>query len=134
MRFHSPMLVLATLYTLASLAHFTHNAEYIAYYPGLPAWMTRESVYLAWLGVAAVGIVAAVAYSQGWKRTAAGLLVVYGLLGVDGLLHYTLALCSEHTLVANITIWTEVLLGLALACAAAVWLKRLTLRHVLAEA
>lgn len=134
MRFHSPMLVLATLYTLASLAHFTHNAEYIAYYPGLPAWMTRESVYLAWWGVAAVGIVAAVAYSQGWKRTAAGLLVVYGLLGVDGFLHYTLALCSEHTLVANITIWTEVLLGLALACAAAVWLKRLTLRHVLAEA
>jgi hypothetical protein len=119
------MLQLAILYTLASLAHFSHNAEYIAFYPGLPVWMTRESVYLAWFGVAAVGLLAWGAYARGWRRVAAGLLLIYGLLGLDGLLHYTLALCSEHTLVTNITIWAEVLLGLTLACASAVWLKRL---------
>lgn len=49
------MNLLIALYTLASLTHFAHNAEYIALYPGLPVWMTRESVYLAWLAVAAVG-------------------------------------------------------------------------------
>jgi len=36
-----------------------------------------------------------------------------------------LALCSEHTLVTNITIWAEVLLGVVLACAAAIRLNRL---------
>jgi len=40
-----------------------------------------------------------------------------GLLGADGLLHYTLGLRSEHTLATNLTIWAEVLLGATLACA-----------------
>jgi hypothetical protein len=128
------MTALFALYTLASLAHFSHNAEYIAFYPGLPAWMTRESVYLAWLAVASVGLLAVAATWRGWKRIAAVLLFIYGMLGVDGLLHYTLALCSEHTLATNITIWAEVLLGVVLACAAAIRLKRLALSNVAAEA
>jgi len=119
------MPILFALYTLASLTHFSHNAEYIAFYPGLPAWMTKESVYLAWLAVVSEGLLALAAHWRGWKRIAAALLFVYGLLGTDGLLHYTLALCSEHTAVTNITIWAEVLLGLALACAAAIRLLRL---------
>lgn len=119
------MPVLVALYTLASFTHFSHNAEYIAFYPGLPASMTRESVYLAWLAVAGVGLLAFAANVRGWARVAAVLLMVYGLLGVDGLLHYTLALCAEHTLATNVTIWAEVVLGLVLACAAAVRLSRL---------
>jgi hypothetical protein len=113
------------LYTLASLTHFSHNAGYIAFYPGLPAEMTRESVYLAWLAVVSVGLLGVAANRGGWKRIAAVLLFIYGLLGTDGLLHYTLALCSEHTAATNITIWAEVLLGVTLACAAAVILRRL---------
>lgn len=121
------MPLLFILYTLASLTHFSHNAEYIAFYPGLPGWMTRESVYLAWLAVASLGLLSLVALWRGWVRIAAVLLIAYGLLGTDGLLHYTLALCSEHTLATNITIWAEVLLGLTLACAAAIRLSRLAL-------
>ena len=120
------MPTLFALYTVASLLHFGHNAEYIAFYPGLPPWMTRESVYLAWVGVASVGILAIIAGRTGWKRTAASLLIAYGLLGTDGLLHYTLALCSEHTAATNATIWAEVVLGIVLSCAAAVKLKRLS--------
>ncbi len=123
------MPTLITLYTLASLAHFSHNAEYIAFYPGIPAWMTRESVYLAWLAVAGVGMLAVAAAWRGWGRIAALLLMVYGLLGTDGLLHYTLALCSEHTLATNASIWAEVVLGIALACAAVVRFSRLTIRR-----
>lgn len=121
----SPLPILFLLYTAASLAHFTHNAEYIAIYPGLPVWMTRESVYLAWLAVAGVGLLAIAASFKRWQRAAALLLIAYGLLGTDGLLHYTLALCSEHTLATNLTIWAEVTLGVVLACAAAVRLARL---------
>jgi len=128
------MNLLFALYTLASLAHFTHNAEYIAYYPGLPASMTRESVYLAWLGVAAIGGLSLVAVRAGLARVAAVLLIAYGLLGVDGLLHYTLALCSEHTFVTNVTIWAEVVLGVTLACAAAIRVYRLSLPRLQAVA
>ena len=118
------MHVLFALYTLASLTHFVHNAEFIALYPGLPVWMTRESVYLAWLAVGGTGLLAIACSRFGWRRTAAALLVVYGLLGVDGLLHYTLALCSEHTAATNATIWAEVVLGIMLACTATVRLRR----------
>lgn len=118
------MPTLFILYTLASLAHFSHNAEFIAVYPGLPVWMTRESVYLAWLAIASIGVLAIAANWRGWTRIAAVLIMVYGLLGTDGLLHYTLALCSEHTLVTNATIWAEVVLGITLACVAAVRLSR----------
>lgn len=119
------MNLLFTLYSIASLTHFAHNAEYIAFYPGLPGWMTRDSVYLAWLGVASVGLLSLAAAWRGWDRVAALLLMVYGLLGTDGLLHYTLALCSEHTLTTNLTIAAEVAFGVALACAAAVRLSRI---------
>lgn len=43
---------LFALYTVASLTHFVHNAEFIAFYPNMPAWLTRETVYMAWLGIA----------------------------------------------------------------------------------
>jgi hypothetical protein len=128
------MPLLTALYTLASLTHFTHNAEYIAFYPGLPNSITRESVYLAWLAVASIGALAITANWRGWSRTAAVLLMIYGLLGTDGLLHYTLALCSEHTFATNATIWAEVALGVSLACAAAVRFSRLSGRHAKTEA
>jgi hypothetical protein len=35
---------LLALYGLASLAHFAHNAEYLAAYPNLPAWLSRVQI------------------------------------------------------------------------------------------
>lgn len=62
---------LAALYCTASLLHFTHNAEYIAFYPNMPAWITRDTVYLAWLAITAVGAVALVFAFAGWRIAAA---------------------------------------------------------------
>ena len=118
------LVVLAGGYFVASLAHFTHNAEYIAFYPGMPAWLGREAVYLAWLGVTGVGVLAFVVLRLGFPAAAACLLGLYGAFGLDGLAHYTLALCSEHTLAANITIWSEAILGVALVLASATLLGR----------
>src|SRR5579885_3485814 len=39
---------LTAVYFVASLAHFIHNAKYIAFYPNMPAWLTRDTVYLEW--------------------------------------------------------------------------------------
>lgn len=110
---------LLALYCCASFVHFAHNAEYIAFYPNMPLWITRENVYWVWLTITAVGIAAIAASSLGWRVVAALLLIVYGSLGLDGLGHYALALCSQHTLAMNFTIWFEVAAGTILAICAA---------------
>ncbi len=110
-----PLWLLAALYFAASLAHFVHNAEYIAYYPNMPGWLTREKVYLFWLGITAIGAAGLALLRLRWHKTALAFLLVYGAMGLDGLGHYSLALCFEHTLAMNLTIWAEAATGLALA-------------------
>ena len=110
-----PLWVLLALYFAASLAHFAHNAEYIAYYPNMPGWLTREKVYLFWLGITAVGALGLLLLRLRWRIAALACLAGYGAFGLDGLGHYALALCSEHTLAMNLTIWAEAAAGLALA-------------------
>ena len=106
---------LATVYAFASLLHFAHNAEYIAHYPNMPAWLTRGDVYLVWLANTAVGLLAMACLRLGWRLPGLLLLAAYGALGLDGLGHYALALCSQHTLAMNATIGFEALTGVALA-------------------
>ena len=111
--------LLLVAYFLSSLAHFVHNAEYIAFYPNMPRWITRETVYQAWLVITGVGLAGLLALRFGFRTWSALLLAAYGAFGLDGLAHYTLALCSEHTLATNVTIWAEALTGfvLLLVCA-----------------
>ena len=118
--FSRPIWLLFLAYTLASLAHFVHNAEFIAFYPGMPVWITRETVYQAWLVVAGVGVLGLGLRYLGWPVLGALVIAAYGALGLDGLAHYTLGLCSEHTWLANLTIWLEALTGVMLAATASV--------------
>jgi hypothetical protein len=120
--------VLVALYCLASLIHFSHNAEYIAFYPNMPAGLTREKVYLAWLAITGVGAVGIGLSFLGWRIAAALLFIIYGAFGLDALGHYALALCSQHTLAMNFTIWFEVIAG-ALLVAASSWFVK---QHALA--
>jgi len=112
---------LLLLYCGASLLHFVHNAEYVADYPHLPAWITRGSVYGAWLATSLIGLLGYCLYRCG--RTAPGfiLLAMYTALGFDGLLHYGRAPVAAHTAGMNATIWIEVAAA-ALAFAAVAWL------------
>ena len=109
--------LLAALYCVASLVHFVHNAEFIAFYPNMPAWITRESVYLVWLAITGVGVAGAAISLVGFPRPAALLIGTYGAFGLDGLGHYALALCSQHTVAMNFTIWFEVASGVVLTMA-----------------
>jgi formate-dependent nitrite reductase membrane component NrfD len=99
---------LLTLYAVASLVHFTHNAEYLAQYPNLPAAWTRADVYLAWCGVTAIGLSGFVLYRVGYRRVGLLVLAIYSGFGFDGLLHYTRAPMAHHSLAMNVTIWAEV--------------------------
>ena len=121
----STLCCFAGFYFAASLLHFAHNAEYIAFYPNMPSWITRENVYMTWLAITGVGVLGGALWWMGWRAAAFVFLTVYGLLGLDGLAHYALALCAEHTLAANLTIWLEAATGVALAAAALWHLRRL---------
>ena len=112
-------------YFVASTAHFVHNAAYIAYYPNMPSWITSDRIYLAWSVVTATGIAGLVMLRARLHAAAVVLIAVYGALGLDGLAHYTLALCSQHTLMTNVTIWSEAVSGLCLLVASALLTTRL---------
>src|SRR5262245_57370739 len=90
----------------------------------MPSWLTREQVYLAWLAVTATGLSALLVLRLGLRALGISLVGIYGAFGLDGLAHYTLALCSEHTLATNITIWSEAIAGLLLLLACAQMLGR----------
>ncbi len=110
---------LLAVYFVASLAHFAHNAEYIALQriPICLAGLPARKVYLAWLALLLASALQWSRHAIGLRFHLAGVLALsaYGGLGLDGLLHYTLALCSEHlALMTNITIWSEAILGLML--------------------
>jgi len=100
---------LFALYSAASLVHFTHNAEYLAQYPNLPASWTRADVYLAWCGVTAAGVFGYVLWRAGYRRVGLAVLAIYSGLGFDGLLHYTRAPITHHSLAMNFTILAEVI-------------------------
>jgi hypothetical protein len=99
---------LLALYAGASLVHFTHNAEYLAQYPNLPASWTRADVYYAWGCVTMIGLVGYGLYRAGFTRLALTVLAIYAGFGFDGLLHYTRAPMAHHTAAMNFTIWAEV--------------------------
>jgi hypothetical protein len=113
----TPVWMLVAVYFAASLAHFAHNAEFIAIYPNMPAGLTREHVYIAWLAITSLGVAGLMVARLGRRALGVALVGAYGVLGLDGFAHYTLALCSEHTLATNITIWAEAISGLVLMLA-----------------
>jgi hypothetical protein len=102
------LLWLMTLYCAASFLHFAHNAEYLADYPNLPAWLTRPQVYVAWLGVTAIGALGYLIRRTGHELAGLALVGTYAALGFDGLLHYGRAPVTAHTAAMSLTIWIEV--------------------------
>jgi uncharacterized membrane protein YhdT len=117
---------LLLLYVTASLVHFSHNAEYAQAYPNLPGWITRPTVYLTWLGITAVGLLGYALSRSRLRTLGVVLLGLYAAVGLDGLLHYTLAPMDAHTGAMNFTIWFEV----AVASVLLVYLAFTARRHL----
>ena len=118
------LLVLLALYCAASLVHFAHNAEFVADYPSLPAWLTRSKVYLAWLAVTSVGVAGFVLLRL--RLRVIGLLVIaaYALLGFAGLDHYWVAPFAAHSWAMHATIGFEVASAAVLLLATSLLLFR----------
>lgn len=102
------LLALTAAYFLASLGHFSHNAEFICEYPNLPAWLTRAQVYAVWAAITSVGVAGLLLVQKKFIATGLVLMAVFAAMGFDGLGHYALAPIELHPLMANITILSEV--------------------------
>ncbi|TAG06049.1 MAG: hypothetical protein EAZ24_17120 [Burkholderiales bacterium] len=109
-----PFLFLTAAYFLASLGHFTHNAEFLCEYPNLPEWLTRAKVYLAWIAITSVGVIGFLFVRNGYVRIGLALIAIYAVLGFDGLGHYAVAPFAWHSFGANFTIVSEVIAAGAL--------------------
>jgi hypothetical protein len=115
---------LLVVYGVASLGHFTHNAEYLADYPNLPAWLTRAEIYATWVGITTVGLVGYLLYGRNHQLSGLALLAIYAAFGLDGLLHYTRAPFARHTALMNLSILFEVTAAALVLCAAALLAAR----------
>ena len=113
------LLVLLLAYGAASLLHFSHNAEFLADYPNMPAWLSRTKVYVAWLGVTTIGVAGYLLVRRGHQYLGLSVIAVYAALGFDGLGHYSLAPFSAHTPMMNFTIWLEIAVAAVLLIATA---------------
>ena len=102
------LVILMIAYGAGSLVHFIHNAEFLAEYPNMPAWLSRADVYAAWLGMTAIGVAGYVLVSHGYRFAGLLLVAVYATLGLDSLGHYALAPMSAHSAAMNSTILLEV--------------------------
>jgi hypothetical protein len=99
---------LMLVYGAASLAHFTHNAEFLREYPNLPGWLSRAGIYAAWSVVAAIGTAGYAVWRRGHALLGLSLIAVYAALGFDTLSHYALAPFGDHGVSMHVTIWLEV--------------------------
>ncbi|HKA39914.1 MAG TPA: hypothetical protein VKD25_09095 [Burkholderiales bacterium] len=95
------------VYACASLLHFSHNAAFLQDYPDMPAWLTPARVMAVWAGQTAVGLTGYLVFRRGYRWAGLAMVAVYGVLGLDSLVHYGLAPVSAHTLAMNLTIWLE---------------------------
>jgi hypothetical protein len=101
------------VYALANSLHFAINADFIAFYPYMPGWIGPGTVHRAWILVNSIGLAGVLLSMVGQRFAANCMLAAYGLLGLDGLLHYSLDLCKDHDLLTNFAIGGEALFGLA---------------------
>ena len=108
---------LLLVYCVASLVHFTHNAEFLNDYPNLPAWLTRAQVYLVWIAITLTGVVGYLLAHTRYPRAGLSILTVYAGLGLDGLAHYSRAPFDAHTAMMNFTILFEVAAAIAVLAA-----------------
>jgi hypothetical protein len=97
--------------------HHVHNAEFLHYYPGMPAWLSPAWVYGAWVTMTTLGVTGYVLFMRGRSVAGLVLLAAYGCYGLDVLVHYALAPLGAHTPAMNASIWLEA--GTAIALLAA---------------
>ena len=95
-------------YAAASLAHHVHNAEFLADYPGMPAWLSRTGVHAAWVGATSVGVLGYILVRRDRLLAGLSLIAIYAAYGFDALAHYWLAPAAAHTMAMNLTIALEV--------------------------
>ena len=117
------LLILLLAYCAASLFHYVHNAAFLHEYPNMPGWLSPARVYLAWLGVTAVGLAGYVLVRRGFRMAGLVVLAVYGALGLDGFGHYGLAPLSAHTFTMHLSIWLEAVTALLVLIAVARYVK-----------
>jgi hypothetical protein len=99
--------VLLLTYAGTSLLHHVHNAAYLADYPNMPPWITRSTVYAAWLAETLLGGAGYLLLRRGHPTFGLGVIAVYAALGFDAFGHYALAPAAAHTIAMNATIWLE---------------------------
>lgn len=107
------LLVLLIIGVVTTILHYTDNFLFFDNYP-LPTWITKPSVYVAWLMLTSFGIAGYWLYKQRVFWTAYLCLCIYSITGVSSLGHYFYASMTEISVKMNTLIWLDAISGTAL--------------------
>ena len=107
------LLVLLIIGVVTTILHYTDNFLFFDNYP-LPTWITKASVYLAWLILTPFGIVGYWLYKQRLFWAAYLCLCIYSITGVSSLGHYFYTSMTELSVKMNTLIWLDAISGTAL--------------------
>lgn len=116
---------LLLVYGTASLVHFTHNAEFLAEYPNMPAWLSRSTIYAAWTGITTIGACGYWLLRRGYRIPGLCVIAAYAALGFDSLAHYVVAPFEHHSAAMHWTIGFEVAAAALLLTTVACFMAKL---------
>lgn len=104
------LLVLALI--ASSAIHYTDNALLVDEYPGAEPG-GAPGVALFWIGFTAAGVAGLRLYERGRRPLAEVLLLVFAYGGITSIGHYLSGGMSELVWWRHVSVWTDIVLGLA---------------------
>jgi hypothetical protein len=107
------LLVLLIVGIVTTILHYTDNFLFFDNYP-VPTWITKPSVYVAWLILTSFGIAGYWLYKQRLFWIAYVCLCVYSITGVSSLGHYFYGSLTNFSVKMNTLIWLDAISGTAL--------------------
>lgn len=130
-RVEAPSISVVRAVVIASIVitalHYTDNYVSIEDYPQ-PGWIHRETILLAWGLLTLIGIAGYMLLRNG-RPVAAGLyLLIYSYTGTSSLGHYPYGHAGDFTTKMHLFIWTDALVGLAVAICA-LWILLVRFRQ-----
>ncbi|MDQ3934959.1 MAG: hypothetical protein M3340_10065 [Actinomycetota bacterium] len=108
----STLRVLVFALIASSAVHYTDNAIMVDEYPGAEPG-GAPGVALFWIGFTAAGLIGLRLYERGRRPLAEILLLVFAYGGVTSIGHYLSDGMSELAWWRHVSVWTDIVLGLA---------------------
>jgi len=107
------LLFLVIVNAISTILHYTDNFVDYDKYPQ-PAWITPDSIYLAWIALTICGVLGYLFYVKNAFWSAYLCLGIYSITGVSSPAHYLYPAHHAFSGKMHLLIWTDAIAGISL--------------------